>query len=129
MLFATPPFVIFIHLGGNDLVNVKTLDIKHKIETEVAYLREAFPDTTLVWIDILSRSDWRGSLNGRKPIEKKRRQLNKLARRIIMASGKGNFISPEIDVSFLRPDGVHLGMVGIEFYLIYVKDMILKYKP
>jgi hypothetical protein len=45
--------MVIINLGGNDLKSLKTPDIRNLIKREIDYLRDAFPDTLLVWMDIL----------------------------------------------------------------------------
>jgi hypothetical protein len=62
------------------------------MESEVSYLREAFPQATLIWVDILPRRVWRGA-HSNKPIEAKRKRINRLGRQIIKFSGKSDFIS------------------------------------
>lgn len=131
VLLSSPPSMIIINLGGNDLVSVKTPAIKEIIKQEMAYLREACPQAVLVWFDILQRQVWSGSRRGGKPIEKKRKRLNRIGRKIVMDSGKGDVIVTEIDAktAFFRDDGVHLNEVGLEFYLYYVKETIMKHIP
>ncbi|XP_060570324.1 uncharacterized protein LOC132728663 isoform X1 [Ruditapes philippinarum] len=124
VLFSQPPKMVIINLGGNDLQSFKTPDIRNLIKQEIDYLRDAFPDTLLVWMDILPRT-WPENEN--KPLNLKRKRLNRLGRRIVMESGKGAIITTEInDACFFRPDGIHLNIVGLEFYLDYLKDAIVE---
>lgn len=81
VLFSSPPSVIIINLGGNDLVVENTVELRKIIESEIQYLREAFPNATLIWMDILQRKHWQGSLGGYKPIEAQRKRLNHVARK------------------------------------------------
>ena len=60
VLFSSPPSIIFIHLGGNDLVHENTCELRRTIEIEIKYLRDAFPQTTIIWVDILQRQTWHG---------------------------------------------------------------------
>ncbi|XP_045168492.2 dentin sialophosphoprotein-like isoform X2 [Mercenaria mercenaria] len=126
-MLSSPPSLIFIHLGGDDLVSENTIEIRHMIETEISYLREAFPEAVIVWVDILQRQHWSGSLQGKKPIEKKRKRLNRIGRKIVTSSGTSDIISPDIDEqTFFQDDGVHLNLVGLEFYLDCIRDSIIK---
>ena len=99
--------------------------MRDQIDLEVDYLRAAFSDAIIIWIDILQRRSWQGArdLAG---IERKRRRINILGRYIVRRSGRGAVISPDIDsnTNFFRPDGIHLNLVGLEFYLDYLKDAI-----
>jgi hypothetical protein len=50
--------IIIIHLGGNDLTTVCLIKLKQVTESDLADLtdaREAFPQATLIWVDILQR--------------------------------------------------------------------------
>ena len=129
VLLSSPPRLILIHLGGNDLVNIKTPTLWDTIKQEIAYLRDAFPEATLVWIDILKRKVWRGAENGLNAIEKKRKRINLIGRKIVQQSGKSDILIPDIDTetNFFCKDGVHLNDVGLEFYLDYIKDVISKH--
>ncbi|XP_053401628.1 uncharacterized protein LOC128557690 [Mercenaria mercenaria] len=128
VLFSSPPSIIFLHLGGNDLTDSTVVQIKRTMETEIEYLREAFPESIIVWIDILQRQVWRGALKGYDVIEQKRLRINRAGRKLVRSIGRYDVIHPDIDAEtpFFRPDGVHLNDVGLEFYLDYIKDSILK---
>ena len=128
VLLSSAPSLVIINLGGNDLVNVSVIDLKEMMKSEINYLREAFPQATIIWFDILQRQKWAGANNGWVPIEKKRRRINGIGRYLVCSSGKSDVIKTDIDAntSFFRPDGVHLNDVGLEFYLDYVKDAILR---
>ncbi|XP_045160135.2 uncharacterized protein LOC123525283 [Mercenaria mercenaria] len=129
VLLCLPPKMIIVSLGGNDLTNIKTPGIREIIQREVSYLRDALPNTVIVWMDILQRRVWKGARDGHKTLEQKRKRLNRLGRRIVLESGNGDVIMPDIDSStnFYRSDGVHLNDVGLEFYLDYIKDVISKH--
>lgn len=90
-------------------------------------MREAFPQTLIIWMDILQKQKWRGATGPGKCIEQKRKRVNQIGRKIVMGSGKGEVVSPDIDAktAFYRADGVHLNLVGIEFYLDCIQDSIL----
>lgn len=127
VLLSSPPSIIIIHLGGNDLTSISLIKLKKVIESDITYLRDAFPQTTLIWVDILPRRVWRGALT-LKPIESKRKRVNRQGRQIVKLSGKSDTISPDIDTetNFFRDDGVHLNAVGLEFYLFHLKESIIK---
>jgi hypothetical protein len=128
VLLSTPPEIIAIHLGGNDLTSKSIFQIKNIISREVRYLRTAFSTVTIIWIDILQRRVWPGALKGLQTIENKRQRVNRWGRYLVRSSGKHDIISPDIDsaTGFWREDGIHLNDVGIEFYLDYLKDAFFK---
>ena len=63
VLLDEPPKVIVIHLGGNDLCNFTTTQIINNIHREMSYLREALPNTCIIWVDILDRCCWASELS------------------------------------------------------------------
>ncbi|XP_053382038.1 uncharacterized protein LOC128549419 [Mercenaria mercenaria] len=128
VLLSTPPRIIIVNLGGNDLLTIKTPEIGNIIRQEIIYLRDAFPNTIIIWLDILPRQIWSGSRGGNAPIDAKRKRLNRIGRKIVSESGNSDIITTEIDskTAFYRPDGVHLNLVGLEFYLDFIKDAILR---
>lgn len=127
MLLSSPPAAIVIHLGGNDLHDLSIIKIKKSIKSEIKYLREAFPTSVLIWIDILPRRVWRGnfSLN---TMDSKRKRVNRFGRCLVTRSGNSDWVLPDIDIetNFFRADGVHLNEVGLEFYLDYLRDALIR---
>ena len=73
VLFSQPPKLIIINLGGNDLKSLKTPDIRNIIQREISYLREAFQETCIVWMDILPRTFL--PIEEHKPLNLKRKRL------------------------------------------------------
>ena len=94
-------------------------------------MRTAFPVVTIIWIDILQRRVWSGASGEHESVENKRRRVNRWGRYLVRSSGRHDILSPDIDeaTNFFRPDGVHLNDVGLEFYLDYVRDALLKNLP
>lgn len=128
VLFSPPPEIIVIHLGGNDLTSKSIYQIKNIVLREVKYLRTAFPSTIIIWVDILQRRVWPGAVNGWSSIENKRRRVNRWGRYIVRSTGRHDIVVPDLDsaTGFWREDGIHLNDVGLEFYLDYLKDSLLK---
>ena len=129
VLLSEPPRIILVHLGGNDLTTLSLLQLKKAMESEIAYLRAAFPQTMIIWCDILPRKVWRGAAN-LKAINEKRKRVNRVGRQIVRQSGRGDeILCSEIDLktNFFREDGVHLNDVGLEFYLDYLREGVLKH--
>lgn len=59
MMFNTPPTVLLIHLGGNDLVDIKQAKLMKSMRKDLKYIGSVFPNAYLVWSDILPRRHWR----------------------------------------------------------------------
>ena len=123
-----PPRIIFIHLGGNDIVDLKTTAIINAIEREVSYLRAAFPQTTIVWVDILDRLSWGLHSYSPKQLKKKLKRINDFGRQQVRQERHQVLtmdITPETK-GFYYVDGVHLSDVGLEMYLDFIRDTILE---
>ncbi|CAC5409732.1 unnamed protein product [Mytilus coruscus] len=52
----SPPAMIVIQLGSNDLVKVKTLELIQNIERDILRLHLLLPNTRIVWSEMLLRS-------------------------------------------------------------------------
>jgi hypothetical protein len=128
VLLSSPPSIIIIHLGGNDLISISNLQIKDVMRSELLYLREAFPTTIIIWVDILPRRVWGSDPSAYKILENKRSRINRIGRQLVSSLGNFDLVKPDIDskTAFFRQDGIHLNEVGLEFYLDYLRDAILK---
>lgn len=98
------------------------------MRSELLYLREAFPTTIIIWVDILPRRVWGSDPSAYKILENKRSRINRIGRQLVSSLGKFDLVKPDIDskTAFFRQDGIHLNEVGLEFYLDYLRDAILK---
>ncbi|KAH3844995.1 hypothetical protein DPMN_087264 [Dreissena polymorpha] len=113
VLFNNAPKVAVIHLGGNDL-KVPLKDLLDIMCAEIRYLRDAWPETILIWTDILDLGSW--DLQDRR----KMRRVNRFGRVEVSSTGKSDYWLPDISADeqgFFRPDGVHLNTLGLHFYL------------
>ncbi|KAH3827369.1 hypothetical protein DPMN_129305 [Dreissena polymorpha] len=128
VLLGIPRSIIVVHLGSIDLVNYSVLQIRNIMDREFRYLRAAFPTCLLIWIDILPRRTWPGAANV-KAVDNKRRRINRLGRKLVMAAAHGDVLSCDIqqEDGLFRPDGIHLNDVGLEFYLDSLRDTIIKH--
>ena len=130
VLLCTPPKIIALHLGGNDLARAPCTAITNQISKEIRYLRAAFPQTVLIWINILDRVNWRTNHFTRKTINSKRKRINRHGASWVKSTGPSDTLVIDIDAStpgvFLA-DGVHLSEVGLKFYLDALKDSLSKH--
>ncbi|XP_060562714.1 uncharacterized protein LOC132722259 isoform X4 [Ruditapes philippinarum] len=129
VILSKPPDVILIHLGGNDLLSKSLRKLRFIIGAEIKYLSEAFPDSVIIWIDILQRLSWNSDVSIHK-IEESRKRINRWGRQQVRRHPKSEVISVDIDYKtpgFFRADGVHLSNIGLAFYIDAIKDVILKY--
>ena len=54
------PAYIILHLGANDIVPLSAYSWRWEIEAVVTYLRVRYPNTKILWSDMLPRANWRG---------------------------------------------------------------------
>ena len=126
----SPPKIIVIHLGGNDITRHSIGGMARLIKQGIQYLRAAFPRTILIWVDILPRISW-GVVEGAvSAIHGKVRRINVEGHKIISKGVGVKFHVLKIDIyrhtlGFFREDGVHLSVVGLEFYLDSLRDCII----
>ncbi|XP_029449774.1 uncharacterized protein LOC115087134 [Rhinatrema bivittatum] len=111
---------IICHLGGNDLVAVKNIDLIITIKKDLTAIKAIWPAVVLVWSHIIPRLVWRDA-RSHKSIEKSRRKLNKEVGTWLRAI-KGYVIKHD-DISLscsgmYRPDGVHLSDVGVDIFIL-----------
>ncbi len=107
---APPPAVLILHLGTNDLMAIDVFSIRQSIDVFMGDIRARFPDTILVWSDILPRVFYFGA-RSQKSMEKQRRAINRWARTCSQRWGchvlhHSQFAWSEL--SLYRFDGVHL---------------------
>lgn len=128
VLFQQPPKVILIHLGGNDLCAKSQLQIFNLIRRGLDYVTAAYPDSVLIWVDILQRLHWTENYQGDVTIELKRQRVNRFGRAIVTRLPKGHNLVHDIDFQtpgFFRPDGIHLSDVGLAMYLDATRDKLM----
>ncbi|XP_045188224.2 uncharacterized protein LOC123546100 [Mercenaria mercenaria] len=129
-LFCTPPKAIVLHLGGNDLRTWSLYKLRRVINKEIKYLYECFPDTIVIWYDILQRRNWGGCYKENVAMEKKRRRVNYFGRKAVTARSQGRTLETQIDFAtagFYRGDGIHLSEVGLEMFLDSLRDGLINY--
>ncbi|XP_053374622.1 uncharacterized protein LOC123531513 isoform X3 [Mercenaria mercenaria] len=121
------PDIIFIHLGGNDMISKTQIQIGKIIKQDILYLHETMPDSKIIWMDILQRLSWDVTSDNR--IEYKRRRVNRWGRQHVKLCAHSDVLS--IDMNVKRPelfleDGIHLSELGQELYLDAVQNCISK---
>ena len=112
------PVVVILHMGGNDLTQLDIVRFKRTLELVVYECRRMLPNTFLIWSDILPRFSYRGACS-QKAIERKRKDLNKMARALILAH-EGRVIKHPTFLwnsrNLFSADGVHLGRLGQKLF-------------
>jgi lysophospholipase L1-like esterase len=113
------PDLMVIHCGGNDLGTVDLYNLLNNVKTQILSLKTNFPNSTLVWSQILPRKNWRYS-NDCQAMERSRKKLNRVAATTVLKLNGCYLKHPDLlqDISkFLMPDGVHLNQLGNAIFL------------
>ncbi|CAG2186288.1 unnamed protein product [Mytilus edulis] len=115
----SPPAMIIIQLGSNDLVKVKTLELIQNIERDILRLHLLLPNTRIVWSEMLMRRYWHGATDG-KAIERSRKRVNSAINNYALNDGHCVIQHPNIrarEMNLYRYDGTHLSDIGYDIYL------------
>lgn len=113
MKFEDPPNFILIHIGGNDLGNIKLGVLRNRLKNFMVWLKDMMPEVTIIWSQILPRTNWRYSKNV-EAMDKARARLNSSIASFVLRMGGGYLRYPDIkgNPTFLKDDGVHLTDLG-----------------
>ena len=125
-LHHAPPKAIIIHVGSNDLCDVKCNVMRQVMRKDLLELHSLLPNVKLLTSAMLPRLSWPAFFPLDKA-EKKGKHLNRFLRRITNFLG-GDFIThDEINAEtpgFYFRDGIHLSDVGCDMFLLAIKESI-----
>ncbi|CAG2186967.1 unnamed protein product [Mytilus edulis] len=122
----SPPAMIVIQLGSNDLVKVKTLELIQNIERDILRLHLLLPNTRIVWSEMLMRRYWHGATDG-KAIERSRKRVNSAINNYVLNDGHCVIQHPNIraqELNLYRYDGTHLSDIGYNIYLNNIQGVL-----
>ncbi|XP_068091150.1 uncharacterized protein [Hyperolius riggenbachi] len=122
------PDILIIHLGGNDLGKVKTLNLLARMRRDFLQIRAIFPNTVLVFSEIVPRLLWYVSPNKRF-FDKIRKRVNWAMCKFL--SSVGGFSYRHIDLEggvrgLYRKDLVHLSPIGVDIFNMELQNMVEK---
>ena len=113
------PDVIVLHVAGNDLGAYETGDLRYFLRAQLRYIKRNYPNTKLIWSQILPRTNWRHSKNN-EAMEKARKRLNSYVATRTIGTG-GAYIKYRniylANTELWSADGIHLSNVGNERFL------------
>lgn len=118
-----PPDILVIHLGENDLCERKSLEIRRAARRDLEWCKQQFPDTRIIWSELLERREWQGARNPRK-VDVARRKFNSSIRTFVIMQGDRVIRHPGItwqQPELYEPDGVHLSDAGIDIWLSNIR--------
>lgn len=115
------PAMIIVHCGGNDVVTTQIPKMRRIVSRDLKYLCQNFPDTLIVWSDILPRLTWKFAMPNcnMKALDRKRTRFNLLGHQAVNRYQNGRILKHDITTDtpgLFRPDGCHLSNVGIALF-------------
>ncbi|CAC5421755.1 unnamed protein product [Mytilus coruscus] len=116
--YEEPPTYLVLHIGGNDLGEIKTGVLRNRLKNYLKNVSELLLNTTLVWSQILPRLTWRYSADT-EAMDRSRQRINSSLASYIIRQG-GHYIRyPDIspNSTFICQDGVHLTDIGNYIFL------------
>ena len=120
------PDMLFIHLGGNDLVTTHLGKLTKQAQGDVRTLAKLCPETMLIWSDALPRIRYRGAVTQNK-VEKTRKTFNSSMRAYTRKMGGKSVRHHQIKWNIkqqFRHDGVHLNVLGNDILIKKFHDNI-----
>ena len=115
----TVPDYMVLHCGGNDIGKHALKSLRIVIFELFQFITRKFPQTKVIWSQILPRSQWRYSSDS-IAMNRCRNRLNNFAAHKIVQSGGCYVRHPSLEIvttSLYKTDGVHLSSVGNELFL------------
>ncbi|VDI41058.1 ammonium transporter Rh [Mytilus galloprovincialis] len=127
--YEEPPNYLVIHIGGNDLGEIKTGVLRNRLKHYVNNIKELLLNTTLVWSQILPRLTWRYSANI-DAMDRSRQRINSSLASYIIRHG-GHYIRyPDIspNSTFICQDGVHLTDIACQVIFVIIFGLLAEYE-
>ncbi|XP_078236604.1 uncharacterized protein LOC144584403 [Pogona vitticeps] len=125
----SPPDILVVHLGGNDLPQVPGKALILDILRDLDRLHALYPRMRIVWSTIIPRLKWRGAINVDR-VNNARRLVNKEVCRSVCKRGLGSVIGHHriltSKLEYFREDGVHLSEAGLDIFLDDLRGGLLE---
>ncbi|XP_078542054.1 uncharacterized protein LOC144827725 [Lissotriton helveticus] len=120
------PDVLVLHLGENDLGLVKGVVLLRAMKKDLSLLHQHWSGCHVLWTELVPRRVWRNALKP-KAIDKSRRKVNLEVSRFCSDLGFGRIVHSDIcydAVEFFKSDGVHLSGIGMDLYLLELREVL-----
>ncbi|XP_053105220.1 uncharacterized protein LOC128324555 [Hemicordylus capensis] len=115
----SPPDILVLHLGENDLGKRTGLSIVQQASSDLSLLQEWMPGVLILWVNWLQRRVWWNARSG-LCLEKARRKASAAIGKLVIAAGGAVIHHPNVVArlpELYRADGVHLSELGCDLYL------------
>ena len=123
------PDIIILHCGGNDIGNIKSYVLRNQLFSVLQFLSRNFPQTRIVWSQILPRLRYRNEGN-HLALEKVRKRINSYMAALVIRAGGFYIKYPEIDeknAGFFKTDNVHLNQLGNQVFLYRIQQALQRF--
>lgn len=123
--YEDPPQLLVLHVSGNDLGAIKVGFLRNNLKNTIRWIYEEFPNTTVVWSQILPRLNWRYSQD-MNAMMACRKRINNTISAFVLQNGGCYIRHPDIksNNTILKSDGVHLTTLGNELFLNVIQGAI-----
>ncbi|XP_078518210.1 uncharacterized protein LOC144782794 [Lissotriton helveticus] len=122
------PDILVIHLGENDLCATKGVVLLRAMKRDLGLIKERWAGCHVFWTELIPRRIWRGAVNPRA-VDRARKKVNSEVSRCCRGLGFSRISHRDIkfeSVEFFRDDGVHLSRVGMELYLLEIREVLAR---
>ena len=126
--FQSPPEIIVINCGGNDLGYIKLPVLRRRIKC-IFELNQMLPNTVLIWSQLLPRLRWRSTQNYKEAMNFAALRVNSFATARVCSIGGGYIRYHEIgwgESGVLANDGVHLSLLGNYMFIHNLQTELYK---
>ena len=121
-----PPNILLLHCGGNDIGRYNVLKIRQMLTEISCFLSQRFPNTRIVWSQILPRQTWRFSTNN-AAMHRARQRINGHAANLFIKM-QGTYVKhPALQTMvpvLYCADGVHLTLEGNKMFLKQIANAV-----
>ena len=125
--YGDQPSIVVLHCGGNDLGHTDLKTLRKYVSEVFQFLLQIFPTVKIIWSEILPRRVWRYSEN-KAAMEAARKRINRFAGKLAIKS-RGSYLRHpvlcQVQLNFLKNDGVHLNTIGNELFIKQLRKGIL----
>ena len=111
----TAPDILIIHCGGNDMGDVRSVELVNMMKEDVHHLRQQHPGTFIMFSALTPRCQWRASVANPGKLDKSRRFVNSVMATFVQSLNGAMIEQPLIkhdSPGLYLKDGVHLTPKG-----------------
>ncbi|XP_071968790.1 uncharacterized protein [Engystomops pustulosus] len=118
------PNALILHVGGNDIGKVRTLEFLWELKKDLAILKCILPDTVLIFSEIIPRLLWRGEWDF---MDKIRKRINRRMQKYLPCIGGFSYRHVDLEgfvEGLYRSDSVHLSEVGLDIFNLGLQNAL-----